>query len=385
MSDIVPRGMSLLVDIWKPQLGMASSSPSSSKNKDASIIAVRCATLWMEWISKLGGKEHSNTNIDNASFQQTKELFVKMISDFDDPLQQLTLVDLLVQYFGTDANTLTSDGPTTSSPLSLLQDSFLASPELLSPIFQMMQDPLLSGSALQYLTCVLSRLRPNEVDMVLQHIRQCGVVTSNESERLQIVQALSNIAVTMDPKIILQDQQLRHSWWDVTRVSQSKLQAAILTSIALTLPKLRNDKAAASMYNAVGPDNNSTMDTTEWLWNRYLSSPMEELRIAAYALLAAMLQLSTAGMILTMHCNVKQQLVELVTDPNKRESTFDARLAYYDVIEKFYQHVTSTSSSVWMTATLNENQISKLQDQLQKKLRLGPHGREPQRWDVATE
>lgn len=387
---MVAQSMALLVPIWENSLHNAS-------NKANSIVGVRCATLWIQWMAKLGGDGGGNEVLDaNAA---PPNLFCQMLQNFDDPLQQVTMMDLLVEQFGS-SSTLTD-----TVVVDANVQEWLASPALISPILQMLQDPLLSGVALQYLSGVLVSLRPHELRLVLDHIRECGIV-SNETDRLQIVQALSSVTTMASPlaalPLILQDATLRHAWWDMVRISQSKLQAAILTSIALALPQI--DAAAGvepsllamKLYNFVGPDNDTTSGstsvcTTQWLLDKFVASPMTELRIGAYALLAAMLRLQTAGQILALHTPqaTQTQLLEVWMDPQerRREGTSDARLAYFDVLESLYALLTASSTAtngVWL-ATMQEDLVHKVTEQLQKKLLRGPHGREPQRWDVATE
>jgi hypothetical protein len=376
-SSIMTNGLTLLVQIW--------SSSIQQSQKDASIVNVRCATLWIEWVAKLGGA------VVLAANQQSQDLFVQMIQNFDDPLQQLTLMDLLIEHFG--------PGCEESIKAEERLQEWLASPSLLSPILQMLQDPLLAGASMNYLSGVLMSLRPDEMQLVLDHIRRCGTVT-NETERLQTVHALSNIstsgtAVTALP-IILQDPTLRHAWWDNTRISQPKLQSAILMSVALALPKINSIDASLAMtlYNALGPDNytnsSSSVCSTQWLLERFVASPIPELRIGAYAVLAAMLRLQAAGRILALHTPkfVQSNLLELCTDPEWRDSSSEARVAYFDVLEGLYGLLTnstaSSSASVWLV-TMQEEQRHKVTQQLQKKVKMGPHGREPKRWDVALE
>jgi hypothetical protein len=374
--SIVSQSMTLLVHLWENAL--------QQSDKNASIVSVRCATLWIQWMVKLGSV------VLNAN-QQAPELFVKMMKNFDDPLQQLTLMDLLVEHFGSSA-TLT---PMVSDQVQ----EWLASPALLSPILQMLQDPMLAGISLQYLSKVIVAWRPQELQLVLDHIRQSGTV-SNETERLQIVQALSNISTTATTAAlpaILQDPTLRHAWWDISRISKSKLQAAVLTSIALALPKIdSNDPSLAmKLYNTLGPDNStgsSSLCTTQWLLERFVASPIPELRIAAFAILAAMLRLTNAGQIMALQTPqvVQSNFLEIWMDPQRRESTSDARLAYFDVLESLYDLLShkdsegAASASIWL-ATMQVEQVRKVTEKLKKKLSMGPHGREPQRWDVATE
>ncbi|KAL3924714.1 MAG: hypothetical protein SGARI_005981 [Bacillariaceae sp.] len=168
--------------------------------------------------------------------------------------------------------------------------------------------------------------------------------------------------------------------------------AAILVSVATVLPKLDN-ATAMKLFTSLGPDNSSSSNhdtsTTQWLLDRFVASPIPELRIAAFALLAAMLKLKKAPSILALSTPKEAQasLLELLMDPQRRENTTDARLAYFDVLESMHDMLNGDengSTNVWVS-TMDADQLNKVKQQLHKKFEMGPHGREPQRWDVATE
>jgi hypothetical protein len=367
--------MTMLANNWKQSLDQ-------SGNKNSSIIAVRCVTLYIELIEKLGAATVL------PSSEEEKTLFVSMLNNFDDPLQQLTLLDLLNQHFVTNINTD-----------SVLQE-WLSSAPIVSPILQTLQDPILSGAALQYISSILINTKQQtseDLNSLLDFIKQQGVVNGNETERLHVAQALSNVSTSSVDGVstILNDSELRRAWWDITHVSKSKLQAAIITSIALALPAVDeiSPSMAMKMYNMVGPDNNQD-STTQWLFNKYIKSPIIELRIASYALLAAMLKLKMVATILTVSTtkSTQAELIDLLLNSARRESSMDSRIAYYDLLESFYAllgddnegGVAPSNSSMWL-ATMNDQEVKKLHDQLKKKIKMGPHGREPQRWDVGTE
>jgi hypothetical protein len=385
--DVLSRAVAMLVDVWKQQ------QTTSTSKENASVVCVRCATLWVQWLQTLGGAAILERS------REAQDLFLDMINGFDDPLQQLAVMDLLNEHFGKkDTDWYATDHHNGSGstvhmdvvePLDDALQEWLASPPLLSPILQMLQDPILSGSALQYVSDVLVTWRASDVVTVLDYIRQVGVV-SNETERLKIVHAMSNIAPLAMPEI-LRDATLRHAWWDTSRITQSKLQAAILVSVAMALPKLPSTMAMDT-YNCLGPDNGTTMrdvSTTQWVLERFVASPMTELRVAAYALLSAKLKLDKAPHILALNTSKDTQsaLLELLMDPQHRENTADARIAYFDVVKDMHDLLDGSSdgtTNIWVS-TMNSDQLHKVKQQLHKKIQMGPHGREPLRWDVATE
>ena len=127
----------------------------SSKNnkKDSSIIPVRSVMLYIELIEKLGAKTVFSCT---SSDQEETTLFVSMLNNFDDPLQQLTLLDLLNEHFGsTSSNSSSPKTAATGAADSVVLQEWLSSPPMVSPVLQMLQDPILSGAALQYISSIL--------------------------------------------------------------------------------------------------------------------------------------------------------------------------------------------------------------------------------------
>lgn len=394
VTPLLPAALQVLTEIWKAQMlppagdaGGGSSGGNSSfakkTRREASIVSVRCASILVDMVKNDGGGEALRL----ARQSGTTALLEGMLNDFDDPLQQMAVLDLLVQTL------LLKDGdgaggagdPTGEEDDGTVQD-WLSAPPLMSPVLQLLGEPLLSGTAMHYLS-LLSRLKPAELDTLLRHIRTLGVVTQ-ETERLGIVQALSHVASHNNGgglEEILDDPVLRRAWWDVSRISQPKLQAAVLASVALVLPKIESPTLAVRLYNRIGPDNEddashgggigTSATTTHWLLQaRRVRSPMPELRTATYALLSAALATpATATAVLLLDGTARDRLLELLSRDGYRETTHDSRVAYHDLLERFVETAGPMLSD---GAALSK---------LQKQLQLGPHGREAKGWDLATD
>lgn len=138
---------------------------------------------------------------------------------------------------------------------------------------------------------------------VLQKIEENGVLSS-EAERLAVVKALAQMSKSVPSGvmdvIVLKNETLRCAWWDMSRLSSPKLQAAILSSVAQVLTSLAPQSQSSSLasspehsddlstigtklYSFLARDNQATTtSSTDWLFTKYSKSPIPELRIATY-------------------------------------------------------------------------------------------------------
>ncbi|OEU23599.1 hypothetical protein FRACYDRAFT_233771 [Fragilariopsis cylindrus CCMP1102] len=429
--QLLTKMMDFLVnDNWKKYSSMNS-------NTSSSIASIRCATFMIRCISHLDNNDEAG---DKSSFVLTHilkskksndgnggndnngvDLLVQMLNDFTDPLQQLSLLDCLIEEFDKSCDTdiniddvvaNNDDNKKKKKKNSTNVMNWLSSPEMMSPILQYLQDPLLCDGALRY-TGMLSSMKSNEITIVFDHIKSLGKVPTNEMERLPIIRALSQAATittsssdesednntsTAPLDIILNDAILRRCWWDISRVSQSKLQAAVLISIALTLPKISNAITTSSpskviqLYQLIGSDNTNDRSTTlEWLFTKkFMKSSIIEIRIASYTLLASIFRYVPITCIVMElnntnnsnnitkdqdhdHANnsKKELILELLLNDD-RDRTFNSQKAKYDVLESFM------ANTILMEDVVTDKKILK---QLYDKLLLGPHGRKSQRYE----
>ena len=125
------------------------------------------------------------------------DLFLQMLNDFEDPLQQLSLLDLVIEEFefendnnNENNNNNNSDDDDDANTIANNKDDFaiqwLSSPEMMSPVLQFLKDPLLCDAALRYIGLV-SSMKPDEVDIVFDRIKSLeGRVPTRDVERLPI-------------------------------------------------------------------------------------------------------------------------------------------------------------------------------------------------------
>lgn len=340
LHGIVQIAIPNLVGIWKE---------AGSVN---SIVAIRCATLFL-YTSKLGG---------DPAFELGKELgatdlLLELIQKDDDPLTQLSVLDVFPQVFET-----TAEIPTT-------QKAWMSQRELNATMLKILEDPIVGGAAMQYLALVAQFDDPHVLPALLNFIRSVGP-TSSEADRLQVVHALSSLSQSSSEMLenILQDSELRCAWWDVTRTSVPKLKAAILSSIAQTLrnPQNTNAPLLLRLYSLIGQDN-SAESTTSWLLQKFARSPMPELRIASYTVWISLAQIPGGCTILAMSSG----FMDLIVD-GTREPEHNLRIAKFELLQSFHQH-----ASGFLSADITKK--------IQQNLALGPHGLKTQRWDVATD
>lgn len=329
----------------------------SPKHREtASIVSVRCAAIYVDCVVALG---------DVVLSQAGTKLLSAMLQHQQDPLLQLAVLDLFPQHFATNFQTNTI--------------AWLTSPVFLNPILDMLEDPLLAGAALQCASWIATLEDTDDTSIsiprqrVLQYIRDEMGVTTSESDRLAVVHALVQLSSStrLLDQVILGDEVLRSCWWDMTRLSSPKLQAAILSSISQVLSGLSPSDASIGirMYTYLAIDNHETgTSTTDWLGNKYSRSPMPELRIATYAVWSAIARLGTTGVtVLSTSAGFWNPLLE-----GPRETTTDARVAKYDLIHTIYE-----SSRGFLAKSF--------QTKLEKLIELGPHGIPAGTFDVAIE
>lgn len=344
-NNLTEPAMTQLVQVWKM------SSQDNNDKKQASILAVRCATVVIQCIDKLG----------DAAFHIFKQLratdsIVEMIRDSSDPLMQLSVLDLFPQYMHQQQT------------IQIATREWLEK-DLAKPCIEFLEDPLLSGAALQFLGLVSSSEMAQQA--LLGHVREMGTITS-ESERLQVVHALAQVANYSNHglQLILEDATLRSAWWgELSRLSSPKLQAAILSSVRMLLERDSAKPHGMKMFTCLGRDNNNdfTNIPTQWLFSRYCKSPMPELRIASYGILEQVAGLPGGTNLLATCSDFMEWMLQ-----GQREATSDARVAKFELIQAFYQNAQGFLAS-------------ELSVKLKKIVEMGPHGQVPQRWDVAME
>eukprot|EP00980_Cylindrotheca_fusiformis_P017832 scaffold5649_cov130-Cylindrotheca_fusiformis.AAC.7 len=180
-----------LAAIWKQQ------------GKENAIVSVRCATVFMNAVKLAGG-----VALDIGKELGVTDLSVQLILNGDDPLSQLSALDLFPQVF---------ENP---SDIPCGMRVWMSQESLTSSIVNLLDDPTVGGAAMQYLALIVKLDDAKVLRNLCDYIRSVGP-TTNELERLQVVHALSNLAQSSSDALsyILQDKELRCAWWDVSRTS----------------------------------------------------------------------------------------------------------------------------------------------------------------------
>jgi hypothetical protein len=284
-------------------------------------------------------------------------LLSQMVGSEQDPLLQLSVLDLFTQVFD-------------HQNIPEATREWMGQEALITLVVNLLDDPIVSGAGMQYLGLVAKFRDPNILKILFQHIRDIGP-TTNEFERLQIVHTLSNLAQSSPEslELILRDRELRKSWWDLSRTSIPKLQAAILSSIARNLgaPHNTNAPLLLRMYSLIGQDHATDDSTTSWMLQKFVCSPMPELRIASFTVWISLAQIPGGCSLLATSSRFMDLMVS-----GEREASNDARIAKFELLKSFHQR----SKGFLATGIVKK---------LDEQLKLGPHGMKSQRWDVATE
>eukprot|EP00934_Nitzschia_sp_Nitz4_P003164 Nitzschia sp. Nitz4//scaffold369_size34440//17150//18757//NITZ4_007843-RA/size34440-processed-gene-0.15-mRNA-1//1//CDS//3329549368//3154//frame0 len=387
-----------LTSIWRAEWNHmqqpSGDTASSTTYAQSSIIVLRCAETWMESWHAVGDLAFLPAT---ESTPLPQELFVQLLDTerVMDPLLHLSVLDLFPRYLDKDhveqQNAMGASMTTAnrSTVLSSQIKSWLASPSLIQPILVLLQDPLVSGAALQALTLIWIQCSSDNDDtsagsmdrlrqIILGYIENDVGTTTVESDRLAVLQAMSRLAryssegsSALDD--ILGNPALRSCWWNVSRISSPALQAAVLNSVAQVLEHLTTT-AGVRMYTFLAMDNGCEpgTSTTDWLFHKFAKGPMVELRTAVYGLWSAMANLPTGTTILsTSSLFMTWLLQQTVVQNAPREETSESRVAHFRVLESFHANA---------KGFLAKDLVNKLE----RRLALGPHGRTPMSWDVGV-
>jgi hypothetical protein len=434
--SLAQPSMQLLTEIWNHH--WTNQQQQQSHQPNSSIVTVRCATVFISCLDVLG-----DLAMVYAQQAGATRLFSQMLQpSHPDPLLQLSILDLLSPHnFPTTIRNSSSSSNHQYHHWPTSTKAWLTSPDILTPIMKMLEDdPLLAGPALQctsWLVAVAANSNTveegsiNDDDdddeaqaamvpiclRVFQVIRDEVGTTSNESDRLSVVQSLVELSKVSPHDLlentILVDPQLRGAWWDMTRLSSPKLQAAILASVAQVLQVLaalgegehvrssvptfdeasnKKTRIGLRIYTCLGLDNGMggetkmNHNTTDWLYTKYIQSPMPELRIATYAIWEAVAALSSPISNGITLLSASQHFWNHMLDGG-RETTNEARIAKYHVLETLHHHHGQSQNNYnATTTTATSSYLSKaLCSKLEQLIGLGPHGMQAQHYDVAIE
>ena len=361
-----------LATLWKKNL----------ESKSTSVNAVRCVQSFIQiWSTQTTDSSSTTSPHPEIITQMAQELLLPMMTNgHDDPLLQISVLDMVLQEVQSSnqghLNAAMSDlsiSPSGGSNDTKDLNSWLAASLPWTSLLES-KDSFQFASAVPLAAEVFDSLTPENQSLLLKHaiLEQIGT-TTNETERLLVCQTLLSIFTTPSPSpeklnhnlhILEGNVELRKCWWgDIGRIHVPKLQAAVLISFS----KLLEAAKVSKVYTWLGMDNNNNFNTTEWVYDKFVKSPIPELRIAAYTIWIALLTKVPNGGLLLGQTTIGTFQEWLV----RRETTHDARSAKYEVVKAMF-----ASSSL---ITGGDPKFAQL---IQKQYELGPHGLEPMGWDT---
>mmetsp|Transcript_25052 Transcript_25052/g.37850 ORF Transcript_25052/g.37850 Transcript_25052/m.37850 type:complete len:537 (-) Transcript_25052:198-1808(-) len=316
-----------------------------------------------------------------------------ILLDDSDPLLQMSALDLVEQL-------------TTASSI---QRDWLLSKEVLKPLLQMSgheQDephPILGGSTIRILSSICKVLAmeqtqgpdansdQNEISSWLltrfRHILRNFIMGRSELDRLAQLDAISSFgsASPRALKILLDDDLIGPSWLSLS-VAQPKLLSAILYSVAMVLNQhykiLVNSSSAPTIDTAnanlcmrlfvmLGQVNNKGDNGSMPLVISLAKCPVTETRLGAYELLESVCRQSIFARLIFLNGS---DLFEFLLSREGVETTVEGKEAKFKVVEAIYSQKKLVS--------VMDNKLVKA---LETHIKQGPHYRQTQSWDVATE
>ena len=367
-----------IAQAWKEALNRQNSTNRSV----ASTLCVRCASVFVDVIVGID----SDATMLAAQKVDALKLFLAMLEDTDDPLVQMSMLDLLEKL-------------ASKYPMGYERGKWLFSQTVLDPLLIMAggigpdsePDAILGGPALR-VVAALCRIAGREDGNGFQVADATHILkgfhsalqkfdTHAELDRLAVVDAISSfsMASTDALEMILNDPITREAWISLS-VAQSKLKAAILFSIALVIKHnygSTNDERSSNLkkqlYFLLGKVNGQSQDTTDLLVS-LAQSPLPELRLGAYEVLATVAaHTPTGGFILLQNSEFFSFLLNQSQAQADIERTKEGREAKFGIVEAIYG-----SEAKGLLADPIVQKIEMI-------LKRGPHFVQSQQWELATE
>lgn len=352
-----------IVQNWNSALSRMSFDKAS-----ASTVAIRCASAVGDLVA-----------IDEQTMKLSRQrgwlkLFLDMLKYEEDPLLQLSVLEIV-------------ENMVQRRPTHHEMANWLFSHDVLMPLLQLAggieeePDPILGGNALRVVAalCKLSQLDARvfaaESSLLTGFHRALhNFEGSGEIDRLAMIDAISSFAgASSDALALVSNDPVTRDGWLSLNVSQSKLKAAILVSVARVLyppPEQQHEHRHSNadlikLYALVGSTNNQ--ESTTMLLD-FGKSPMPELRLGAYTLLEAVARLPTGGQVLLSTADFIDFLLS-----RENEKTKEGREARFAIVQ-----------------AINESPVKALlADEITKRIEQhvsqGPHYVKSIPWELATE
>eukprot|EP00977_Amphora_coffeiformis_P018032 scaffold6091_cov164-Amphora_coffeaeformis.AAC.16 len=342
----------------------------TTDKSNASIIAIRCASAVIDLVAideqmmKLGVE------------RKVLKLLLDMLMDDQDPLLQMSVLDLMEKMAQT-------------RPMHHALAMWLFSSDVLKSLLQLAggteedPDPILGGPALRVVAalCKLSQVdtRVFEAESTLLtgfHRALHNFQGSGELDRLAVMDAISSFAGASPDALalVLNDPVTREGWLSLN-VSQSKLKAAILVSVARVIdppPEHLHDGTSRhssadllKLYSFVGRANNQ--ESTAMLLN-FARSPLPEIRLGAYALLESVVKLPSGGQVLLS----TDKFIDFLLS-REGENTKEGREGRFAIVEAINQSPVKGLLSADIVRKIEKHVVE------------GPHYVKSIPWELATE
>lgn len=350
----------------------------STEKASASTLAIRCASAVLEMVSL--DEKLFEIGVDHGVLQ----LLLNMLVDDQDALLQMSVLDLM-------------ERTARVRPMHRALGSWLFSQPVLAPLLQLSggseedeeADPILGGPALRVLAalCKISQagsqlVFPAETVLLTGFHRALHNMegATGELDRLARMDAISSFAgASADAlALVLQDPVTRDGWLSLN-VSQPKLKAAILVSVARVLDPLAEHLESESLLHAPADapadllklyallGRTNRQESTSMLLT-LARSPLPEIRFAVYALLRAVTKLSTGGQVLLSTAGFVDFLLS-----REGETTKEGREGRHALVEAIH------ASPV--KGLLAEGIVNKLETYVAQ----GPHYVKSMTWELAVE
>ena len=333
---IVVRCVESVSSLWDTATNTSQNKP--DQKRALSTVSVRCASTIVDLVC-LG-----DASMDAAVKAGSMDLLLGLVSDGDDPLMQMSALDLL-------------ETMATRLPIHGRRAQWLFDRKVLTPLLEMAgstgsPDPICGGNALRTLSsfCKLAHV-PQEASSLLNDSELLGDFhralhcfeenSSGENDRLAFIDAVSSWS-TASPDalaLVIDDPLLREGWLSLS-VSQPKLKSVILYSVATCIdPPSQVDTSGDTVMASNVPSNQLSMrlfdclgavngkDATDIVLSAADSS-FAELRLGAYALLNAVAKRGTGAQVLLSHNSFYEFLVT-----REKESTKEGKEAKHAIVE----------------------------------------------------
>ena len=401
------RAIPMLVTKWKDSITATTTSSSKKNTAIQSTISMRYASTITHVAIQSDTNMNELNNYENSYF--LNEILNK-INDNSDPLLQMSYLDLIEIMVQPP-----QPSPSNNDSNHIIHCAhWLLTSTLLQSLINIVDDPILSGSAIRLLSSICSLLGQDQYynsaiftnttiattktttilksfRSALSHFDQRG-----ETNRLAFIDAVSTFASSSSEAlhVVLQEynnddtttaNSIRRGWLSLSH-AHPKLKSVVLCSIAKVLDPIDDssnnnnncvipsDKDAMLLIDTLSQVNSSTSVST--LLFTLVKSTIVEIRLGTYRLIKAMIKHSvyTAQLILS-HSDAYDYLTNCNNFSNNIECTKEGKEAKFEIIVELMKHENVVNM------LLNDD----IKEKLDKIVKLGPFHVQSITYEMATE